>query len=99
MSVAPEVISEWKQKYPFVFKTIINSKEIYFRSLSREDYIGISAKQIQNPDLDYELETVKTCLLNGLDEAELKGKSGIVTVLSEQIMIKSGFQAIEVEEV
>ena len=50
-------------------------------------------------NFDYELETVKRCILNeNITEDTLKSKSGVVTMISENIMLRSGFQQIEIEE-
>jgi len=97
--ISQEQIKEWKDKYKFVYRATIDGVDYYFRTLSRDDYMVITEKQqVAGTTLDYELETVKTCLLNKMDEATIKAKSGVVTVLSERIMAKSGFQSVEEEE-
>jgi hypothetical protein len=98
-TVTQEKINEWKAKYKFVYKAAIDGIDYYFRTLDRDDYLTISAKQASlGQALDYELETVKTCLLNDMDEDTIKAKAGIVTILSERIMAKSGFLQVEEEE-
>ena len=97
--VEQKTIDYWKNKYKFVYKATIDGTEYYFRTLTRDDYLAISAKQVaMGQALDYELETVKTCLLNDMDEATIAAKSGVVTVLSEKIMARSGFSQVEEEE-
>lgn len=97
--ITPEQIKEWKDKYIFVYRANIDGVDYYFRTLSRDDYIAISEKQqTEGATLDYELETVKTCLLNEMDVATIRAKSGVVTVLSEKIMARSGFQQVDEEE-
>lgn len=97
--ITQEQINEWKEKYKFVYKVLIDGSPFYFRTLNREDYLAISTKQAaMGQGLDYELETVKMCLLTEIDEDTLKAKGGVVTVLSEKIMAKSGFLQIEEEE-
>ena len=94
-----ETIVEWKEKYKFVYKANIDGIDYFFRTLSRDDYLEISSKQVNlGSALDYELETVKTCLLNEMDEAAIKAKGGIITMLSEKIMARSGFLQVEEEE-
>lgn len=97
--VTKDTITQWKDKYKFVYKASIDGTDYYFRTLNRDDYLAISAKQASlGQALDYELETVKTCLLNDIDEDTLKAKGGIITILSERIMAKSGFLQVEEEE-
>ncbi len=97
--ITKEQIEKWKNDYKFVYRATIDNVDYYFRTLSRDDYLSISAKQATlGQGLDYELETVKVCLLNDIDEATLKAKSGIVTILSEKIMTRSGFLQVEEEE-
>lgn len=97
--ITPEQIAQWKAKYKFVYKATIDNVDYYFRTLSRDDYLAISARQATvGQGLDYELETVKTCLLNDMDEDSIAAKSGIVTTLSEKIMSRSGFSQVEDEE-
>jgi len=97
--ITQEQIEKWKEKHKFVYRATIDNVDYYFRTLSRDDYLAISTKQASlGQALDYELETVKTCLLNDIDEATIKAKSGIVTMLSEKIMARSGFLQVEEEE-
>lgn len=97
--ITQEKIAEWKVKHKFVYKTIIDGIDYYFRTLTRDDYLAISAAQAAaDSGMDYELETVKTCLLNNMDEDSIAAKSGIVTTLSEKIMSRSGFSQVDDEE-
>lgn len=97
--ISVEKINEWKKKHKFVFKASIDGTDYYFRTLNRDDYLAISTKQANmGQALDYELETVKTCLLNDMDEETIKAKGGIITILSEKIMARSGFLQVEEEE-
>jgi hypothetical protein len=74
-------------------------KDYYFRTLTRNDYVTIQAKVQADPDTDNELEVAKTCLLSPeLSEVELKSKAGLASVLSERIMLRSGFQQVEETE-
>ena len=97
--VTQEQIKEWKAKHKFVYRATIDGVDYYFRTLTRDDYLAISAKQVaMGQALDYELETVKTCLLTDMDAETIAAKSGVVTVLSEKIMARSGFAQVEEEE-
>jgi hypothetical protein len=95
-----EKIDGWKKQYKSVYKATFGENAYLFRGLTREDFLAISQKQLAEEGYDSELETVKTCVLEPtLDDDFLKNKPGLVTLLSEQIMQRSGFQQIEVEEI
>jgi len=97
--VSLEMIKVWKEQYGGVYKATVNDSIYFFRGLTRGDFLNISQKQLIEKDFDSELETVKVCLLDPkVDDTYLKNKPGLITVLSEQIMIRSGFQSVEVEE-
>lgn len=101
MEVTQEIINGWKEKHKHVYKIKLLDQDIYFKTLSRADYLKIATIQFAEEvpdDFDYELATVKSCLLTEISEDELKSKPGIITILSEQIMARSGFQQVEVEE-
>lgn len=94
-----EKIGEWKKQFGGVYKAMFGDNTYIFRGLTREDFLSISQKQITEKDFDSELETVKICVLDPqVDQNYLKGKPGIVTILSEQIMIRSGFTQFDIEE-
>lgn len=95
--VTEELIAKWKEEFKSIYKT---DTGIYFRPLSRKEYVSLVAKQQTDPaGFDHELETAISCTLGGTTEDELRTKSGIATVLSEQILQRSGFVQVDVEEV
>lgn len=99
MEVTQEKINEWKEKYTFVYRTQFDKDFYYFRTLTREDYKQITEEQTEDPvNYDYESAVVKKCLLSDYSNDSIAKKSGIVTVLSEAIMLRSGFQQVEIEE-
>lgn len=99
MEVTQEMINEWKEKYMFVYRIIVDGRAYYYRTLTRNDYIAIQQKVVNSgPNFDNEFEVVKTCLLYPTDVEELQNKAGLVSVLSEKIMLRSGFQQVEEEE-
>ena len=98
-----EQITEWKEQYGFIYKASIDGTDYIFRTLTREDYMDITAKQMtMGISFDNELEVVKTSLLEPEVNAEMEKvfskKGGLVSVLSEKIMLRSGFQQVEEEE-
>jgi len=97
-----EQIKDWKEKYTFVYKINLIDKDFYFRTLTRDDYIQIMGAQAQASPIkpfDHDLEVIKHCLLSEYDEKELTSKAGIATVIAEKIMILSGFEQSDIEEV
>jgi hypothetical protein len=97
MEVTQETIEEWKAKHGFVYRLTLDGKDFYFKPLSRDDYMTVQQKvATEGVGFDNELEVVKICLLDPiLEEPELKARAGLITILSEKIMLRSGFQAVE----
>jgi len=97
-----EQVKEWKEKHGFVYKINLSNKDYYFRTLTREDYIDILSQQALAEDprkFDHDLEVTKKCILSTCADGELDKKAGISTIICERIMIASGFESSEVEEV
>lgn len=99
VTVTKDMIDGWKQKYGSAYKVKFDTFDVYFRPLDRDSWISLSTKAEEDPDnFDSELETCKMCILNDVTETELKSKAGIIAILAEQIMSKSGYQPVEIEE-
>ncbi len=98
MDVTKEQIEEWKSKFKFIYRIPFEGDYIYFHALSRKDYQEISMEQINGSDeFDYELAIVGKCILSDINQDDLKARSGLITILSDNIMTKSGFQTVEAE--
>lgn len=100
MEITQEMIDEWKAKHGFVYRANFSGQDFYFRTLTRDDYMEIQQKvATEGVNFDNELEVVQKCLLEPkLELIELKAKAGLISVLSEKIMLRSGFQQVEEEE-
>ena len=102
MEVTAELIAEWKNQHKKVFKVELGGTTYYYTTLKRDVYINLLAEQATNPAFDYELETIKTCVLHpelpDTFKQELNDKSGLGVVLLEQIMLNSGWEQVESEE-
>lgn len=100
--ITQETINEWKSKHNKVFKTELDGVPYFYTTLKRTTYIQFLTQQQSDPNFDYEFETLKACVLSpeiGDDfKKNLEDKSGLGVVLLEQIMLKSGWQQIESEE-
>lgn len=93
-----EQINDWKKEYGHVFHIEIANVDIYFTTLTRDNYLDIMGKQGTIAGFDPEVETVKLCTLNEVPEDVLYKKGGIATVIHEDIMKRSGFVVVESEE-
>lgn len=99
VEITKEQIDQWKEEYGFVYVSDFGATKVYFRTLTRQDYMNIMQLQVESGDtIDPELETVKMCVLNAVADEVLLKKGGYVTVLYEQIMLKSGFVTVEATE-
>lgn len=99
MEVTQEVIDAWKQEYGSVFVLRHPACDVYYRALTRQDYISILQRQMTGITVsDPELETIKTCVLNGVKDEVFEKVGGLATVVYEQIMLNSGFVQIESEQ-
>jgi len=98
MTVTPEDIAKWKEKYKKVFKLPLPNGDIYYKRLGREDYVDIQERTATGIIKDHELEACKICILNKIEDDRLISEGGTVTVLYDQIMRDSGFLVIESEE-
>lgn len=89
-------VEEWKEKHGEVFFTPFSDNEIYiWRTIKRDEYADIIRNSNLTP-LTREEEIVEKCVLyprNLTKEKIRKSKAGIASLLSEQIMEKSGFVA------
>lgn len=95
-----EQIKQWKEQYKYIYKVTVGGEDFYFRTLTRDDYVAITMKQMTSQQgFDHDREVFKLCVLSDYDDELLDAKGGIVTVVTEKIMIFSGFENAEVEEV
>ena len=105
-----ERIVEWKKQYKNIYKNTIDGIDIYWRAVKRSEY-----KDLLNANEDIDTTTaegrelkilakqesmVKTVVLfpDNIEEL-IEEKAGIATVLSDEILDKSGFYLSETESV
>jgi len=97
--VMQEQIESWKQEFGKVFRIRpLPNIEIIYRLVSRNDYMDILSSQMAGDISDPELETVRRCVLNEVEENLFEDRGGLVTVVYEEIMKNSGFTIVESEE-
>lgn len=95
-------ITEWKAKYGKIYKNTIDGETIIWRAIRRGEYRELLSS---NEELESEARLLakqdKTTLMAVLYPdtiADLiEQKAGLATVLSEEILAKSGFDITETE--
>lgn len=94
------MIEKWKEEYSAVYRVRLPDPEIsiYFRPLTRPEYMSTAQQSILGTIKDGELEVVQLCVLNEIPENLFKDKPGVVTVMHDHIMAKSGFVTVDCEE-
>lgn len=96
------MIEDWKAQHKRIFKNEIDGETIIWRRLKRGEYKEILAHQ--DPDEDSKILSkqemmVKAAVLYPFDvEALIEDNAGVATVLSEEILARSGFAISYTEE-
>lgn len=90
-------VENWKQKFGDVYMTEFDSETYIWRTLSRIEYKKImNSEGANNSEWFGEEQVAQKCVLYpekfGAQDI-VNGKAGVPSVLSDQIMAKSGFVA------
>ena len=97
-----EYIEKWKQEHKRVFKNDIDGETIIWRRLKRGEYKNIlneSEEDQDNKILTKQEKMVATAVLYPFNiEEVIEDNAGLATVLSEEILAKSGFAISYTEE-
>lgn len=97
-----EHIKEWKQEYKRIFKNDIDGETIIWRRLKRGEYKNILKETESDEDskiLTKQEKMVATAILYPFNVQELiEENAGLATVLSEEILARSGFAISYTEE-
>lgn len=95
-------IEEWKREYKRVFKNEIDGEIIIWRRLKRGEYKEILKLEEEDEDnkiLIKQERMVKTAMLYPFNADEIINENaGLATVLSEEILARSGFAMSYTEE-
>ena len=89
-------VENWKQEYGDIYMTEFDSETYIWRTLSRIEYKNIMNAEGNNSEWFSEEQVAQFCVLwpeNYGGQQMTDGKAGIPSVLSDQIMAKSGFVA------
>lgn len=97
-----EYIEKWKQEHKRVFKNDIDGETIIWRRLKRGEYKNILKETEEDNDsqiLTKQEKMVITAMLYPFNAEELiEENAGLATVLSEEILARSGFAISYTEE-
>lgn len=88
-------VENWKQEYDDIYMTEFESQTYIWRTLSRLEYKELM-NSVGQSDWEGEELVAQTCVLwpeNYGPEEISNGKAGVPSILSDQIMAKSGFAA------
>lgn len=97
-------IDAWKKEYGSVYKTVIGGEPYIWRKLRRGEYVKLMTKDRKESNQDArvyarqdEITTMCTLFPEGI--AELIEENGALsTVISDEVMLRSGFAAEQTEE-
>lgn len=97
-----ELIAQWKLQYKRIFKNDIDGETIIWRRLKRGEYKEILKETESDEDskiLIKQEKMVKAAILYPFNAQEvIDENAGLATVLSEEILAKSGFAISYTEE-
>lgn len=93
-------INNWKKEYGKIYKTIIGEDVIIWRKLKRSEYVNIMLDESTDENTDVrekvflrqdQITKIATLYPNNIED--LINESGaLATCMSDQIMLKSGFE-------
>lgn len=97
-------IQEWKAKWGKIYKSTIDGEEYIWRKLKRKEYVAIMAK-VAEPGTEssrlYERQdeiTKLVVLYPSNIEDLIESSAGLASTISDEVIIKSGFDISSTEE-
>lgn len=99
-----EAIAKWKSEFGKVFKTTIDGNDFVWRKLKRKEYVEIMSDAQEDEDVNTKIYSrqeriAKAITIYPADAAKLiDGEAGIATSISDEALLKSGFNVGETEE-
>lgn len=102
-------IKEWKKKWGKIYKTTIGQDEYIWRRLKRKEYVNIisdgyddeegSDKELRDRIYRRQEEITKTVVLHPSNIEELiEDNAGLATAIADEVILRSGFDVVETEE-
>ncbi len=104
LELTQEQIEKWKEEFGSIYRTTISGVPYIWRKLRRIDYVYVMSRKTEEKNQDARVyarqdEITKMCVLYPENIAELVEQNGALsTVISDEIMLRSGFAAEETEE-
>lgn len=103
--ITPEMIVAWKKQHGKIFKSIVGSESFVWRKLKRKEYTEImsidEADESSQEDRIYkrQMDIAKAITIWPLNIAELlEDSAGLATTLSDEAILKSGFNLMSTQE-
>ena len=105
-TISQQQIAEWKAEFGKVFKSTVGDDVLIWRRLKRKEYVTVMDDNFGGKDLTEFAQIyarqeaiIKMVTLWPENVQELvEGTAGLATTLSDEIVLRSGFQAPVIEE-
>lgn len=101
-AVTAAQIETWKDKYRHIYKTTIGDISVIWRKLRRKEYVETMVEKVDSQDtkiFDRQDEICRLCVLfpENINEI-IEENGGISGAIADEILLKSGFDVSETEE-
>jgi len=99
-----QMISEWKAQYGKLYKTKVGGEEYIWRKLRRKEYVELMADKADDDQVTgkvYERQEAITRMVvlypANIDEL-IEANAGLATTIADEVILKSGFEIVDTEE-
>ena len=101
--ITDDMIAEWKQEFGRIYKTTIGGEPIVWRKLKRKEYVAamnVEDEEGYNKNIYARQEFIaKTVILFPANVEELiEDNAGLATCISDECILKSGFDVGATQE-
>lgn len=104
--ITPEMIAAWKKEHGKIFKSIVGTEVYIWRKLRRKEYVEIMSvdadeEESSSQDRIYERQTkISKAITIWPPNIEdlLEKNAGLATTLSDEAILKSGFNLMSTQE-
>lgn len=95
-------IAEWKDEYNHIYKTVVGDLEVIWHKLSRKEYVSTMTDVTSSGEskiFDRQDAICKKCILFPSNIEELIAENGgLAGSIADEILLKSGFDISDTEE-
>lgn len=106
LPVKKEILESWLEDFGKIFKTEVDGDVFLWRRIKRSEYIAVMAddelnKMSKSEKLfkRQEIFATQSILYPNNIEQLIENSAGLATVLADEIILKSGFDIVDTEEV